>query len=104
MRRKVTVLAVENELLVDLALHNILVSLITEFVEKLAKPYFRGNINAAIQDLIRGALAEQDFVFPLLIFEILVGTSHLGKTVPSFRMALEFEIERWKRVLKGPSK
>jgi len=52
----------ENELLVDLTFHNVPASLFTEFAEKIVKPYFKGNVNFAIQDLIQKALAEQDFV------------------------------------------
>jgi hypothetical protein len=36
--------------------------LLTEFAEKIVIPYYAGNINAVIQDLIHKALAEQDFV------------------------------------------
>ena len=33
-----------------------------EFAEEIVRPYYRGNFNAAMQDLILKALAEQDFV------------------------------------------
>ena len=62
MKRKPQVLAVEDDLLVDLTFHSVPVSLLTEFAEKIAKPYYGGNMNAAVQDLIVKALAEQDFV------------------------------------------
>ena len=52
----------KNELLVDLTFHNVPVSLFTEFTEKIVKPYFKNNVNTAIQDLIQKALAEQEFV------------------------------------------
>lgn len=52
----------ENEFLVDLTFHNVPAPLLTEFTEKIVKPYFKGNINSAIQDLICKALAEQEFV------------------------------------------
>jgi len=55
-------LAVEDDLLVDLTFHSVPVSLLTEFAEKIVKPYYGGNMNAAVQDLIVKALAEQDFV------------------------------------------
>ena len=46
----------------DLTLHKVPASLLTEFAEKIARPYYRGNVNAAVQDLLIKALAEQDFV------------------------------------------
>jgi len=60
--KKTLVLATEKDLLVDLTFHNVPASLLTEFAEKIVRPYYKGNMNAAIQDLIKKALAEQDFV------------------------------------------
>jgi len=60
--KKTVVLATEDDLLLDLTFHCVSSSLISEFAEKIVKPYFNGNMNAAIQDLIKKALAEQDFV------------------------------------------
>ena len=37
-----------------------------EFNEKIVRPYYNANLNAAFQDLINKALAGQDFV--LLLF------------------------------------
>ena len=62
MKKKLTVLATENDLSVDLTFHGVPASLVTEFAEKIVRPYFNGNLNAAIQDLIQKALQEQDFV------------------------------------------
>ena len=62
MKRKIAVLATEDDLLVDLTFHRIPASLLTEFAEKIVRPYYQGNLNAAIQDLLIKALAEQDFV------------------------------------------
>jgi len=61
MIRKPTIL-LEEDLLVDLTLHKVLASILTEFAEKIVRPFYRGNINAAVQDLLLKALAEQDFV------------------------------------------
>jgi hypothetical protein len=47
---------------VDLTFHNVPASLLTEFAEKIVQPYYQGNMNAAVQDLLLKALAEQDFV------------------------------------------
>lgn len=49
-------------MLVDLTLHDVPDSLLAEFAEKIVRPYFGGKINAAIQDLVRKAIVEQDFV------------------------------------------
>ena len=62
MKKKLAVLATEDGLLVDLTFHSVPASLLTEFAEKIVRPYFRGNINAAIQNLLHKTLAEQDFV------------------------------------------
>ena len=62
MRKKTLPLALENDFPVDLTLHQVPASLLTDFAEKIVKPYFRGNLNAAIQDLLQKALTEQDFV------------------------------------------
>ncbi len=62
VKRKPQVLATEEELLVDLTFHNIPASLLREFAEKIVNPYYRGNLNMAVQDLIQKALAEQDFM------------------------------------------
>ncbi len=61
MKKKQALLQ-ENEFLVDLTFNNIPVSLLSEFAEKIVKPYYNGNLNAAIQDLLIKALTEQEFV------------------------------------------
>jgi alanine-alpha-ketoisovalerate/valine-pyruvate aminotransferase len=62
MNNKITALATEEDLLVDLTFHNVPASLLSEFAEKIVRPYYQGNMNAAIQDLLQKALAEQDFL------------------------------------------
>jgi hypothetical protein len=62
MKKKTATFATEDDLLVDLTFHKLPASLIAEFVEKIVRPYYRDNLNNAIQDLIHKALAEQDFV------------------------------------------
>ena len=62
MKKKTQVLELENDLLVDLTFHSVPASLLAEFAEKIVKPYYSGNMNAAIQDLIHKALAEHEFV------------------------------------------
>jgi hypothetical protein len=63
MKKKTApLLSTEEELLVDLTFHGVPASLLTEFAEKIVKPYYSGNLNAALQDLLHKALAEQDFV------------------------------------------
>ena len=62
MKRKMAVSATEGDILVDLTFHNIPASLLSEFAEKIVRPYYAGNMNVAIQDLIHKAFAEQDFV------------------------------------------
>ena len=62
MKKRAVSSMMDNGFLVDLTFHNVPASLFTAFTEKIVKPYFKGNINSAIQDLIQKALAEQEFV------------------------------------------
>lgn len=57
-----TILLTEKDLLVDLTFHNVPATLLSEFAQKIVSPYYSGNMNVAIQDLLHKALAEQDFV------------------------------------------
>ena len=62
MKKRTASSMTENGFLVDLTFHNVPASLFTEFTERIVKPYFKGNMNSAIQDLIQKALVEQEFV------------------------------------------
>jgi hypothetical protein len=62
MKKKTQVLTLEDDLLVDLTFHSVPASLISEFAEKILRPYYKGNMNAAIQDLLHKAIAEQGFI------------------------------------------
>jgi hypothetical protein len=62
MKKKTAFMATQENLLVDLTLHDAPASLISEFVEKIVRPYYGGNLNVAVQDLINKALVEQEFV------------------------------------------
>ena len=62
MKKKTIVLAAEEELALDLTMHDVPAKLIAEFAEKIVRPYYNGNLNTAIQDLINKALSEQDCV------------------------------------------
>ena len=62
MKKKTIVLTSEENLALDLTIHDVSASLITEFAEKIVRPYYNGKLNAAIQDLITKALSEQDYV------------------------------------------
>jgi hypothetical protein len=62
IKKKTTLLAEQEDLKVDLTLHYVPASLISEFVEKIVRPYYNGNLNAAVQDLMGKALSEQEFI------------------------------------------
>jgi len=62
MKKKTASAEKESELLVNLTLKDFPVSLLTEFAKKVVYPYYRGNLNAALQDLIYKTLSEQNFV------------------------------------------
>ena len=67
MKAKTALLPAEDDLLVDLTLHQVPASLISEFAEKIVGPYYKSNLNVAIQDLINRAITEQDFVLSHII-------------------------------------
>ena len=62
MEKKTKTLTKEDNLILDLTLHNMPASILAEFAEKIVHPYYQGSLNAAIQDLMHKALEEQDFV------------------------------------------
>ncbi|MCW4010571.1 MAG: hypothetical protein NWF05_08130 [Candidatus Bathyarchaeota archaeon] len=62
MTEKNAVSTIKDDLLVDLTFHNVSTSLLSEFAEKIVKPYYGGNLTAAFHDLVFKALAEQNFV------------------------------------------
>jgi hypothetical protein len=62
MKKKTAFMATQENLLVDLTPHDAPASLISEFVEKIVRPYYGGNLNVAVQDLINKAIVEQEFV------------------------------------------
>ena len=62
IKKKTAFLTEQEDPLIDLTLYDVPASLIAEFAEKIVKPYYNGNLNATIQDLIVKALSEQEFV------------------------------------------
>jgi hypothetical protein len=48
MKKKTTILVTEDDLLVELTFHNIPASMLSEFAEKIVRPYYAGNMNVAI--------------------------------------------------------
>ncbi len=52
----------KEDLLVDLTLHGFPACLLEEFVKSIVKPYYSGNLNEAIRDLVRKAMADEEFV------------------------------------------
>ena len=62
MKKKVAVLAAEDDFSVDLTLHDFSASLLTEFAEKIMRPYYSGNMSDAVKDLMQKAISEEEFV------------------------------------------
>jgi hypothetical protein len=62
MKKKVAVLATEDDLSVDLTLHDFSATLLTEFAEKIVRPYYSGNMSDAVKDLVQKAIGEEEFV------------------------------------------
>lgn len=78
MKKKNQVLATEDDILVDLTFHSVPASLLSEFAEKIVRPYYQGNMNATIQDLLHKTLARNktSFYFTSLMFEPEVSAKH----------------------------
>jgi hypothetical protein len=62
MEKKTIVIPTEEDLLVDLTFHKVPALLLVDFAKKIVRPYYGGNLNVAIQDLIKKMLTEQEFV------------------------------------------
>ena len=52
----------EEDLKLDLTVHNLSANLIEEFAMRVAEPYYRGSLAAAIKDLMQRAVGDQEFV------------------------------------------
>jgi hypothetical protein len=52
----------KEDLLVDLTFHGFSANLLKEFVTKIAKPYFSGNLTKAVQILMEKAVEEESVV------------------------------------------
>ncbi len=59
MTKTQTQIALKEDLHVDLIFHDFSVGLLTEFAERIVKPYFKGNTTNAIQNLMERALSEE---------------------------------------------
>ncbi|TFH23353.1 hypothetical protein E4G67_03225 [Candidatus Bathyarchaeota archaeon] len=59
----------EKDLLVDLTLHNMSAGMLKEFALKIVKPYFGGNMNSAIINLMKKAVEEETIVNQAIIMK-----------------------------------
>lgn len=57
----------EEDLLVSLTFHNFSVEMLKEFAQKIVKPYFHGNMNEAIRNLMQKAIDEETIVAQTII-------------------------------------
>jgi hypothetical protein len=65
MKKKFPVLkniATEDDLLVDLTFHDFPATLLMEFAEKIVRPYYHGNLNQALKELMEKAITEQQLL------------------------------------------
>jgi alanine-alpha-ketoisovalerate/valine-pyruvate aminotransferase len=60
--KKVAVLTADDDLSVDLTLHDFSAALLTEFAETIVRPYYSGNVNNAVKNLMQKAISEEKFV------------------------------------------
>jgi hypothetical protein len=63
MKKKTVVLPTEDDLSVDLTFHDVSAVLLTEFDERIVRPFYEGKIGEALKDLIQIAIGAEDFVF-----------------------------------------
>ena len=50
----------EDDFFVSLTFHNFSAAMLKEFALKIVKPYFGGNVNEAIRNLVQKAIAEEN--------------------------------------------
>jgi hypothetical protein len=62
MKKIKVVLHTKEDLSVDLTIHDFAAFLLTEFAEKIVRPYYSANMSEALKDLMRNAIREEDFV------------------------------------------
>jgi len=56
------VLATEDDLSVNLTLHDFSATLLANFAEKIVRPYYSDSISNAVKELIQKAIREEGFV------------------------------------------
>jgi hypothetical protein len=61
-RKTIQLPVMEEELKVDLTVHNLSANLIEEFGLRVAEPYYHGSLATAIKDLMQRAVWDQEFV------------------------------------------
>ena len=62
-----TEIAVEEDLLVDLTFHGFSAGILKEFAMKIVKPYFNGNMNKAIKNLMEKTITEETLLNQALL-------------------------------------
>lgn len=63
MKKKLlSMVSTEDDLIVDVTFHDLPATLLKEFAVQVVRPYYLGNLSAAVKDLMQKAVAEQEFV------------------------------------------
>lgn len=62
MKNKAKLSAVQEDLCVDLTLHNVPAVLLEDFVLSVAGPYYSGSLSSALKALMQKAVADQEFL------------------------------------------
>lgn len=60
-------IAIEEDLQIDLIFHDFSADLLKEFIQKIVKPYFNGNMNEAVRSLMQRAISEETIVNQVII-------------------------------------
>jgi hypothetical protein len=61
-KKLLLMVSAEDDLLVDLTFRDVPANLLKEFAVQVVKPYYLGNLSEALKDLMRKAVADQEFV------------------------------------------
>ncbi|MCW3996072.1 MAG: hypothetical protein NWE98_08005 [Candidatus Bathyarchaeota archaeon] len=52
----------QEDLFVSITIHNFSASTLKDFIQKIVKPYFNGNMNQAVHSLMQKAIEEERIV------------------------------------------
>jgi hypothetical protein len=57
---KKSIILTKKDMLIDFTLHQFSVSLLSQFTKKIVNPYYNGNFNQALRELIVNSIKEEE--------------------------------------------